>query len=372
MSEPKDIAHENAEKEINALTKQFQSIYSQANREVQEKLNNYLERFSEQDKKMLERLERGDITQDEYQKWYQNRVFAGKQWQARLNTLAEDYAHANQLAANAINGALHEVYADNFNYAAYLTEQQVRADLGFQLVDRWTVQRLVKDDPQLLPTPRVNIPKDQRWNRQKIMSAVTQGILQGEGMNKIAKRLKQVTDMNSASAIRNARTAVTGAENAGRVDSYKDAESRGVNLAQVWKATLDGRTRHSHAAMDGEEIEPGGTFSNGCKYPGDPSGDPSEVYNCRCTIVGHVKGYGKYHQTRWIQNGKEQRGAGSKYGTGKLGDESYDEWKARHIKALEEQRRKQAEKGRYSYKYRVYNKFFKRYGTSCARYRLFC
>ena len=334
MSKPKDIAHEEAEKAISQLEKQFKDIYSQANSEVQEKMNKYLERFAKQDEKYLKLVSEGKMSEEEYRKWYQNRVFAGKQWQARLNTLAEDYTHANQLAMNAVNGALPEVYADNFNYAAYLTEQQVRADLSFQLVDRWTVERLVKDNPQLLPAPSVNIPKDKRWNRQKIMSAVTQGIIQGESMQKIARRLKKVTDMNSASAIRNARTAVTGAECAGRVDSYQYAQSKGVQMVQVWRATLDGRTRHSHAAIDGEEIEPGGTFSNGCQYPGDPHGDPSEVYNCRCTILGRVKGYEHYHQTRWIENGKEQRGAGSKYGTGKLGDESYDEWKARHKAAI--------------------------------------
>ena len=335
MSEPKDIAHENAEKEIDVLAKKFQSIYSQANREVQEKLNNYLERFAKQDEAMLKRLEKGEITQDEYQKWYQNRVFAGRQWQARLNTLAEDYTRANQLAINAINGALPEVYADNFNYAAYLTEKQVRADLGFQLVDRWTVQRLVKDNPDLLPAPRVNIPKDERWNRQKITSVVTQGILQGEGMNKIAKRLKQVTDMNSASAMRSARTAVNGARNAGCVDSYKYVQSKGVQMSQTWKAKVDGITRHSHAAMDGESIEVGGTFFNGCRYPCDPQGPPEEVYNCRCTMVGHVKGYEKYHSEERM----------SKYGSRNhnTNGESYDEWKARHIAALEEKRRKNGE-----------------------------
>ncbi len=26
-------------------------------------------------------------------------------------------------------------------------------------------------------------------------------------------------------------------------------------------------------------------FSNGCMYPGDPDGKPSEVYNCRCTMI---------------------------------------------------------------------------------------
>lgn len=336
-----DLGHIEADKAVKRLERRFKEIYRVANIEVQEKMNKYLERFAKEDEKKLKQLHNGEISEAEYRKWYQNRVFAGKQWQARLDMLAADYTNANNLAMAAINGELPRVYADNYNFAAYGTEQLVRADLSYQLVDRWTVARLAEEHPQLLPAPRVDIPKDQRWNRQKIMSAITQGIVQGESMQQIARRLKQVTDMNSASAIRNARTAVTGAECAGRVDSYKYAESKGVQMTQVWMATLDGRTRHTHAVLDGESINVGGTFSNGCRYPGDPRGAPSEVYNCRCTIVGHVKGYEKYHQTRWIENGKEQQGAGSKYGTGKLGGESYSEWKERHRAAVEKKRDKQ-------------------------------
>ncbi|MDE7398958.1 MAG: phage head morphogenesis protein [Oscillospiraceae bacterium] len=310
-------------------------------------MNKYLERFAKQGEKMLKQLHNGEITEAEYRKWYQNRVFAGKQWQARLNTLADDYTHANQLAMNAINGALPEVYANNFNYAAYLTEQQARADLSFQLVDRWTVERLVKENPQLLPAPRVDIPKDKRWNRQKIMSAVTQGIIQGESIQKIARRLKKVTDMNSASAIRNARTAVTGAECAGRYASYRAAKEKGIDLSVEWMATLDNRTRHTHAILDGQRKDVDEPFivdGVSILFPGDAGAKAikandkykvgSVIYNCRCTIVARVKGYEHYHQTRWIENGKEQRGAGIKYGTGKLGDESYDEWKARHKAAI--------------------------------------
>lgn len=324
MKTSEDLAHERADRTIKRLERKFARIYSQANRETQEKLNKYLKRFAEQDEKYLKLVSEGKMSEAEYRAWYQNRVLAGKQWQTALDTLANDYTNANRLAVNALTRELPEVYAENFNYTAWLTEQQVRADLSYQLVDRRTVERLARDNPQLLPKPRVNIAKDLRWNRQKIMSAITQGIIQGEAIRDIAKRLRRVTDMNSSAAVRNARTAVTGAQNAGRVESYKYAQSRGVQMSQVWKASLDSRTRHSHTVIDGEAIEPGGTFSNGCQYPGDPRGDPSEVYNCRCTIVGHVKGYEKYHSEERM----------SRYGNGKLGNESYDEWKARHRAAL--------------------------------------
>lgn len=69
------------------------------------------------------------------------------------------------------------------------------------------------------------------------------------------------------------------------MDSYAAAEKMGIKLKKEWLATLDGRTRHSHAALDGEKVGTDEKFSNGCRFPGDPQGRPGEVYNCRCTMV---------------------------------------------------------------------------------------
>ena len=163
--------------------------------------------------------------------------------------------------------------------------------MKFGLVDAHTVKRLVIDGDIKLPAKKVNIPKDMRWNTKQLNSAVLQGILQGDSMQKIAKRVFPIVNNNASAAIRNARTMVTGAECAGRNDSYKDLESRGVVLKKVWIATPDGRTRESHLEMDGEEVDVDEAFSNGCMYPGDPNGDPSEVYNCRCTMRTHIVGF---------------------------------------------------------------------------------
>lgn len=46
-------------------------------------------------------------------------------------------------------------------------------------------------------------------------------------------------------------------------------------------------------------------FSNGCKYPADPSGRLEEIYNCRCTLIPVVKGLEprayKYRDTSAIE-----------------------------------------------------------------------
>jgi hypothetical protein len=124
--------------------------------------------------------------------------------------------------------------------------------------------------------------------------------------------------MERSAAIRNARTAMTGAQNGGRLDSMKRAQERGIEVKKGWLATLDARTRDSHAVMDGEEVELDEKFSNGLRFPGDPNGAPSHIYNCRCRMV-HV--FPKY-RTDW--SNMENRN------TDKLGNMSYQEWKDKH------------------------------------------
>ena len=121
--------------------------------------------------------------------------------------------------------------------------------------------------------------------------AVLQGILQGESMDAIAGRFRDVLGMNQSSAIRNARTAVTYAENQGRLDSYEKAQANGTVLVKVWASAHDSRTRESHVLLDGEEVGIDDKFSNGLKCPGDPDGIGAEVYNCRCAMGTRIIGF---------------------------------------------------------------------------------
>ena len=120
--------------------------------------------------------------------------------------------------------------------------------------------------------------------------------MQGESIPDISKRLTHVTEMNLTSAIRNARTATTSAENRGRMDSYHRAQDMGVQIVKVWMATNDERTREEHLELDGQEREIDEPFENSIgkiMYPGDPDADPANVYNCRCTLVTRVVGFGR-------------------------------------------------------------------------------
>lgn len=307
----RDIGHEETDAILHKMERQVQGVYRQAAEDTQKKLDDYLARFKVKDQIKQERVKKGEITKKEYADWRKGQICIGKRWQEMLDTLSTDLTNADKIAMSIVNGYSPEVYAINHNYATFQIEQAGMLDTSYTLYDRQTVERLLREDQDLLPKAHVDVPKDKRWNRQHIQQQVTQGILQGEDLGKIAKRLQTVTDMDNSAAIRNARTITTGAENAGRVDSYKRAEKMGIQLEQEWLATLDGRTRHTHRMADGERVKVGEKFSNGCRYPGDPEGPPWEVYNCRCTLVPAVKGVDQSNAPR----------------NSKLGGMTYEEWK---------------------------------------------
>lgn len=174
--------------------------------------------------------------------------------------------------------------------------EQVAGDVGLTMYDEQSAKRLAVEQPDLMPYyPKDKALKrgiDLTWGKRQITAQVTQGILTGETVKQMSDRLQSsITGMNRASAIRAARTAVTGAENSGRMDSYDTAEKMGIKVKKQWVATIDGRTRHSHALLDGVSISNDRKFDNGCRFPGDPAGPAWEVYNCRCTLIADVSDF---------------------------------------------------------------------------------
>ena len=291
-----DYGHKYADDELKALEKRISKEYAQAEKEVAEKLDSYLSKFAVKDKIKSNQVKKGELTETEYTKWRVGQIAIGKRWEEMRQTLAEDFHNTNNIAKEMVKEHSYEIYALNHNYGTYEVENGLGVDTSYTLYDRATVERLVRDDPDMLPPPgkkvaeRIKAGLDVRWNNQQIQSVMMQGILQGMSIPELAKRLAEtVGDRNMTSAIRNARTMTTGAQNAGRVDSYKRAKDMGIEMKQMWIATLDGRTRDSHRHLDGEMVEVGETFSNGCRFPGDPQGRPEEIYNCRCTLIAKFK-----------------------------------------------------------------------------------
>ena len=289
-----DKAHRLTDEKLEEMEKRLSAIYSRADKEITKKYNDLLQKISIQDRKKRELVEVGKLSDDEYKKWRKKKLLYEKQAKERANEIAAELSRVNEMAMAYVNGELPEIYGLNYN-AIEKTIEEI-GGYSFTLVDADTVRNLALSDETLLPYKYIDGNKDIRWNTKKVNAEILQGILQGESIPDIAKRLSNVTEMNKTAAIRNARTSVTSAECKGRQDSYIRATNDGIILKREWIATNDGRTRHSHRLLDGQIAEVDKPFKSelgDIMYPGDPEADPSNVYNCRCTIAAKVMGFKK-------------------------------------------------------------------------------
>ena len=122
---------------------------------------------------------------------------------------------------------------------------------------------------------------------------------------------------------------MTGARNAGTLAAYVRAEQNGMHIQKQWMAALDERTRASHRHLDGETKAVTEKFSNGLMHPGDTTGRPEEVYNCRCTMVPIVN---------------DQLYEGER--ASKLKDMSYEEWRNAQPKSKSKAKKKKKTAGK--------------------------
>lgn len=310
-----DYGHRETDKRLELMEKRVGAIYKQASEEMREKLAKWYKNFERLDKQKADLVEKGELPKADYLAWRKRKMVESGRLKALVDTLTEDYVNFDKIAMQIVRGDLTDVYALNANYAAYKIEQDANVNLSWTLYDHSTVERMIREDPEILPLPSVNVPLDERWNRQHLNIAITQGILQGESIPHIGDRLQRILGMDRTAAIRSTRTATTAAECAGRIDTYKYAESLGIEMQQEWVATLDDRTRHEHRILDGQRVDIGDAFEvdgASIRYPGDPQAPGYLVYNCRCTLVSAVKGI-------------DQSGAARR---SKLGNVSYEDWMA--------------------------------------------
>ena len=298
-----DKAHILTDEKLEEIEKRLSAIYSRAEKEIQQTAYDYFSKFAAEDEKKRKLVEAGKMTEAEYKKWRKNKLLYGKRFTEMKKQCAEQLLHVNETALAYVNGELPEVYALNYNALSEAVDGL--EGYSFAMVDADTVKTLALTDKSLLPYKDIDPSKDIPWNMKKINSEVLQGVLQGENITKIAKRIHNVQEINKSAAIRSARTIVTGAENKGRQDSYVRAEQDGIILQKEWIATNDGRTRHAHDSLDGVIVDQDKPFEtvlwlsktkrmpDKIMFPGDPSAHPANTYNCRCSMAAKVNGFNK-------------------------------------------------------------------------------
>lgn len=325
-----DLGHKLTDKELAKLERRIAKLYREAGKELQATIDAYFEQFKKRDEEMkalIGTVQNGkEWTEADYKQWRLNQIGRGERYQAMRDKVAHRVTDANAVAVSYTNDATPGIYSLNRNYSSY-TIEQVAGNVGFGLWDEQTVKRLMVEQPDLMPyyPPKRALKRgiDLAYGKKQITASVTSSILQGKSIKHMADDLqKRITTMSRDSAIRTARTAVTGAQNAGRMDSYAAAEKMGIKLKKQWLATLDNRTRHAHAMLDGQTVDVDKPFKvdgYDIMFPGDTSAPGYLVYNCRCTVIADVGGVNTSTAQRRARNAS----------TGKaevVPDMTYAEW----------------------------------------------
>lgn len=215
-------------------------------------------------------------------------MLSGKAWREACDRAARVLSGADVLGYELADKVRGKVYARNFDWAA----AQVAKATGKR-------PKSPAEPPEASYAPSFDEAYDYGWNRRKVREAVNAAMARGLPIPEIAASVRKVASMDRASAVRAARTAVTSAEGAARLDVAEDAARRGLKVRLEWISARDGRTRDSHRALDGEKVAPGERFSNGLRFPADPKGHPREVYNCRCTLGYDIEGFPTDDAERW-------------------------------------------------------------------------
>lgn len=269
------------------------------------------DKLEKQDAEMKKKLDAGEITKAQYKSWRSN---LEKQIQKDARKLAIILGGADQLATDDVNMEIPDFYSEAENYQTYETEQRTGVDTSFSLVNKNSITRAMYG----AFFADIDLAKNSAWNQRRIRSAITAGIIAGESIPDIAKRLKPLVGGNEKSAIRNARTWVGSAVTGGRQESAEKSTAAGVDLVKWWTAVHDLRTRISHRHLDRTWVEVDEKFDNGGLYPGDPQLPPEERYNCRCDVLYYPRGF-----TPSFENQRD------------VFDMSYEEWKEGKQKAEE-------------------------------------
>jgi len=190
-----------------------------------------------------------------------------------------------------------DIYSQQFYRTGFAFEQSLGARLGFGLLNPDVIKASVLNSLDRITWPDRMKDHAQTFLKQ-IQSELTQGLIQGEGYGKISKRIIDKTGINAGKVIRIVRTEGHRVQSAGSLVAYDKtlsaADRLGLKTVKVWVATLDNRTRDSHAAMDTKEANEEGIFTlpSGvtAEAPG-LSGVAEEDINCRCTTVMQFKDF---------------------------------------------------------------------------------
>lgn len=156
-------------------------------------------------------------------------------------------------------------------------------------IDQAAVIKAVQLDSKISNGLYSALGMDTKRLKKNITQEISRGIASSLSYSDISRNLKNTSGVPLYNAKRIVRTESHRIQQQSAEDSRHIAKSKGADIVRMWDAALDGRTRDSHRRVDGEIRELDEKFSNGLKFPGDPSGSAAEVINCRCVALTRAR-----------------------------------------------------------------------------------
>lgn len=191
------------------------------------------------------------------------------------------------LANNRLLDRLAQVqYEEAFYRNAWAVDNAVGVRLRWGTLSTDQVKAAVENELRHLAKRRLADETLLRTRR-----AIAQGVIRGQSMRGMMAGVRDAMDISASDAMRIARTESHRARQEGHLRATERGRELGVKMTRVWVASLDDRTRSSHAQLDGVEEKDWRLAGIKPEYPGDPMLPAEESINCRCDTYDKVEGY---------------------------------------------------------------------------------
>lgn len=247
--------------------KEMLKAYSGSLKEIRATLGKYYQNY--------------DMTMDEMQKFDRLKNLEAEVTKAYLQTSGK--------SEEIIRNQLTNQYTEGYYRAAFIAEKEVGVNLSYTMLNQDSIHRaLTNRISGLAWTERMGVNRTEAV--VQIRQSIARGLIQGESYKDMANRIGERLEVDMNKSLRIARTEGHRVVEESNYDSLKHAEEEGVIAKKMWVASIDSSTRDSHADLDGETVGIDEPFSNGLMYPGEASGEPEEIINCRCTTVTVFEG----------------------------------------------------------------------------------
>ena len=270
-----DAAHKATDKILNNLTKELRNTYQHAYNELKKTMTDVMSKMQL------------DPNMTAEQRYALARKYS--RLEKLEKQLATSLSKVNKEAVQMINNNMLNVYQINYDSAASLFPKDV-----IPVLDRSAIRTVLTGQVDPFTKLALDGLKDQAILRQSLTRELLTGIMQGDSIPHLAKRIKAVTEKSFKDSVRIARTETTRVENSARNDVGAQGEKKGFRMLKEWVATDDESTRDEHREMNGVKVPQNEPFVVGDEemmYPGDISLGASgwNVINCRCTIVNIIE-----------------------------------------------------------------------------------